>query len=365
MKDKEQESSTVKSDQGQGMCFGCGKKNPFGLRLKFKRDGNSVRTEYTPGEYYQSWPDIIHGGIVVTLLDEAMGHATLMRGNFGFLTASIQVNLKRPAYVNDRLVITGEVVKDKGRIQEVKGTVMRPDGTLVADGRAKQIILEGDHLEAVIWDMDGVLADTAPFHFQAWQEVFRERNIPYSKEVFRKNFGKRNDIIVRSIVGEDYPEDEIEAILTEKEGLFRAKAAGKIKPIPGAIELLNDLKEYGIKLALATSSPIENGQFVIRQLGIEDSFNAIVWGREVTEGKPSPQIFMLAATRLNINPVNCVVIEDAVAGVAAAKRADMKCLAVASNHPQEKLIEADCVVDSLERVSVADLAAIFYSIQKG
>jgi beta-phosphoglucomutase family hydrolase len=365
MKEKEQKSPAIKSDQGQGMCFGCGLKNPFGQHLKFKRDGNGVRTEYTPGEYYQSWPDIIHGGIVVTLLDEAMGHATLIHGNFGFLTASIQVNLKRPAYVDDRLIITGEVVKDRGRTQEVKGTVSLPDGTLVADGRAMQVILEGDHLEAVIWDMDGVIADTAPFHFHAWQEVFRKKNIPYSKEVFRQNFGKRNDIIVRSIVGEDYPEDEIEAILAEKEGLFRAKAAGNIKPIPGALELLNDLKEYGVKVALATSSPIENGQFVTRQLGIENSFEAIVWGREVTEGKPSPQIFMLAAARLNIDPVNCVVIEDAVAGVAAARRADMKCLAVANNHPKEKLGEADRVVDSLEYVSVADLAAIFYSMQKG
>jgi beta-phosphoglucomutase family hydrolase len=360
MKDKQ---SADKS--GQGLCFGCGQKNPFGLRLKFKRDGKGVRTEYTPGEYYQSWPDIIHGGITVTMLDEAMGHATLMNGNFGFLTASIHVNLKRPAYVNDRLIITGKVIKDKGRTVEVTGKISLPDGTLVADGRAVQVVLEGDRLEAVIWDMDGVIADTAPFHFQAWQEAFRKRNIPYSREVFQRNFGKRNDIIVRSIVGEDYPENEIEAILEEKEGLFRAKAVGSIKPIPGALELLDELKEYGVKVALATSSPIENGQFVTRQLGVEDKFDVTVWGREVTEGKPSPQIFMLAAARLNIDPANCVVIEDAVAGVAAAKRADMRCLAVANSHPGEKLIEADRVVDTLEYVSVADLAAIFYTLEKG
>ena len=363
MTDKKQAVSGLNA--GQGMCFGCGKKNPIGMCLKFSRDGNGVRTEYTPPEEYQSWPDIIHGGIVVTLLDEAMGHATLMNGNFGFLTASIQVNLRRPAYVNDALVVRAEVTRNGKRMLETEGTLTTSDGTPVADGKAVQVILKGNQLEAVIWDMDGVIADTAPFHFQAWDEVFRRRKIPYSREVFQRNFGKRNDIIVRSIVGEGYPESEMEAILVEKEGMFREKAAGNIKPFPGAIELIGELREYGVKEALATSSPIENGQFVTRQLGIENSFDAVVWGREVTEGKPSPQIFLLAAERLNVDPGNCVVIEDAVAGVAAARRAGMKCLAVANSHPEAKLGEADLVVDSLKHVSVADLASIFNSPKKG
>ena len=363
MTDKKQTPSGLSA--GQGMCFGCGKKNPIGMCLKFRRDGNGVRTEYTPRENYQSWPDIIHGGLVVTLLDEAMGHATLMSGNFGFLTASIQVNLRRPAYVNDALVVRAEVTRNGRRTLETEATLTTSDGTPVADGKAMQVILKGDQLKAVIWDMDGVIADTAPFHFQAWDEVFRRRNIPYSREVFQRNFGKRNDIIVRSIVGEGYPESEMEAILVEKEGMFREKAAGNIKPFPGAIELIDELREYGVKESLATSSPIENGQFVTRQLGIENGFDAVVWGREVKEGKPSPQIFLLAAERLGVDPGNCVVIEDAVAGVAAAKRAGMRCLAVANSHPEAKLGEADLVVDSLEHVSVADLASIFNAPQKG
>ncbi len=364
-KDKEKPQAISSANAGQGMCFGCGKRNPFGLRLKFHRDGKGVRTEFTPTGYYQAWTDITHGGIVTTMLDEAMGHAVLMSGYFGFLTASIQVNLKRPAYVDERLVISAEVVRNRGKTLEIEGKVSTTDGTLVANGKAVQVILEGDQLKAVIWDMDGVIADTAPFHFQAWQEVFRKRKIPYSREIFQQNFGKRNDVIVRSIVGEGYPESEMEAILVEKEGLFRAKAAGKLKPIPGAIELIDELKEYGVKVALGTSSPIENGQFVTRQLGIEDNFDAIVWGREVTEGKPSPQIFLLAAERLQVDPKHCVVIEDAVAGVAAAKRAGMKCLAVTNSHPEEKLAEADLVVDNLEYVSVADIAELFNMLKKG
>jgi beta-phosphoglucomutase family hydrolase len=364
-KEKKEKRAVSEANAGQGMCFGCGKRNPFGLRLKFKRDGTGVRTEFTPTGHYQAWTDITHGGIVTTMLDEAMGHAVLMSGCFGFLTASIQVNLKRPAYINERLVISAEVVRDRGKTLQVEGKITTTDGTLVADGKALQVIPEGDQLKAVIWDMDGVIADTAPFHFQAWQEVFRKRKIPYSREIFQQNFGRRNDVIIRSIAGESYSESEMEAILEEKEGLFRAKAAGKLKPIPGALGLIDELREYGVKVALGTSSPIENGQFVTRQLGIEDSFDAIVWGREVTEGKPSPQIFLLAAERLKVDPDNCAVIEDSVSGVTAAKRAGMKCLAVTSSHPGEKLAEADLVVDSLEYVSVADIAGLFDMLKKG
>ena len=363
MKEKNQLPSAASA--GQGMCFGCGKKNPLGLRLKFRRDGGGVRTEFTPGEYYQSWANIIHGGIITTVLDEAMGHATLMSGHFGFLTASIHVNLKRPACVNGKLIVNAEVVRDRGKKIEVAGSLSLPDGTLVAEGKAVQIILEGDQLKAVVWDMDGVIADTAPFHFQAWQEVFRKRKIPYSREVFQGNFGKRNDVIVRSIVGEGYPESELEAILATKEGLFRKKAAGNLRSFPGALELIDELKEYKVRIALATSSPIENGQFVLRQLGIEDRFDVTVWGREVVEGKPSPLIFLLAAERLDIDSKNCVVIEDSVSGVAAAKRAGMRCLAVTNSHPGEKLGDADLLADSLEDVSVADLAGIFNASKKG
>jgi len=153
MKEKNQLPSATSA--GQGMCFGCGKKNPFGLRLKFSRVGSGVRTEFTPGECYQSWPDIIHGGIIATILDEAMGYATLMSGNFGFLTASIQINLRRPAYVNSKLIVNAEVVGNQRRKLEVAGSLSLPDGTLVADGKAVQIIPGGDQLKAVIWDMDG------------------------------------------------------------------------------------------------------------------------------------------------------------------------------------------------------------------
>ena len=112
-------------------------------------------------------------------------------------------------------------------------------------------------------------------------------------------------------------------------------------------------------MAIASSAPMENIQLILRGLGIESYFQAIVWGREVTEGKPSPQAFLLAAEKLGVKPEDCLVIEDAVAGVSAAKRAGMKCIAVTTTNPREKLHEADLVVDSLAEVGADVVAGLF------
>jgi beta-phosphoglucomutase family hydrolase len=213
--------------------------------------------------------------------------------------------------------------------------------------------------KAVIWDMDGVIADTAPYHLKAWQGVFRKRGVNFTEEDFRRNFGQRNDTIIRNTLGEDISQSEIDVIASDKERNFRHRVRQNIKPLPGAIKLITSLKEHGFSVALASSAPMENIQLVIRGLGIESSFQAIVSGKEVTEGKPSPQVFLLAAERLGVEPKDCIVIEDAVAGVTAAKRAGMYCLAVTGTHPRHSLTEADLVVNTLEAVSTNALEGLF------
>ena len=215
--------------------------------------------------------------------------------------------------------------------------------------------------KAVIWDMDGVIADTAPFHFKAWQGVFNKRGTSFTEDDFRRNFGQRNDTIIRNILDKDILPSEIDAIATEKEKNFRQGARHNVKPLPGAVKLLKSLKEYGFSLALASSAPVANIQLVTRELGIENCFQAIVSGREVKEGKPSPQGFLLAAAKLGVKPENCLVIEDAIAGVRAAKRGGMHCLAVTNTNPKTSLAEADLVVDTLEAVSVNDLEKLINS----
>jgi len=219
--------------------------------------------------------------------------------------------------------------------------------------------------KAVIWDMDGVIADTAPYHFRAWQEVFQKRGVDFTEDDFRRKFGQRNDAIIRNTLGEDISQSEIDVIASDKEKNFRQRVRQNIKPLPGAIKLITSLKQHGFSMALASSAPMENIQLVTRGLGIESSFQAIVSGREVNEGKPSPQGFLLAAQKLGVEPKNCIVIEDAVAGVTAAKRAGMRCLAVANTHPRISLTEADLIVDTLEEVTMDDLEELLNPLGEG
>ena len=208
---------------------------------------------------------------------------------------------------------------------------------------------------AVIWDMDGVIADTAPYHFKAWQHVFQEMGIRFTEADFRRNFGQRNDTIIKNVLGKGIAQSEIDAIAGDKEENFRQMVGQNIKPLPGAIKLIKLLKQHVFSQALASSAPVENIQLILGSLGIKDCFNAIISGRAVKEGKPSPQGFLLAANQLGVVPESCIVIEDAVAGVTAAKRAGMHCLAVTNTHPRTRLKEADLVVDTLEAVGVNDL----------
>jgi beta-phosphoglucomutase family hydrolase len=210
-------------------------------------------------------------------------------------------------------------------------------------------------IAAVIWDMDGVLADTAPHHLLAWQETFAKRGIKFTEADFLRGFGVRNDAIIRNVLGEQISDEEIETIAREKEATFRRIIGKEVKPLPGALELLKALYKRGIKMAIASSTVMENIRLIIGSLGIEDCFQAVITGHDVTEGKPHPQVFIKAAQKLSAEPRYSIVFEDAMAGVKAAKSAGMYCVAVANTHPREKLKEADLIVDTLEEVSVKDL----------
>jgi beta-phosphoglucomutase family hydrolase len=216
-------------------------------------------------------------------------------------------------------------------------------------------------VKAVIWDMDGVIADTGPYHFRAWHKVFRERGVELTGKDFKKNFGKRNDTIIRNTLGDGTAATEIEAISRDKETTFRSLAENNLKPLPGVTVLIKALAEGGFKQALGSSAPIENIRLILKSIDIADAFQTIVSGEEVTEGKPGPQGFLLAARKLAIAPRDCVVIEDAVAGVTAAKRAGMRCVAVTNTHPRASLAEADLVVDTLEEVTPSVLEGLLNS----
>ncbi len=205
-------------------------------------------------------------------------------------------------------------------------------------------------MKALIWDLDGVIADTAPYHFAAWRELFRELGRDYTKRDFRGNFGRRNDDILSEMLG-NLSREELNSLSRRKEELFREKIKGRVKPLPGVLQLLEDASSHGFKMALVSSTPPENIKLILSSLSIERYFGCLVSDQDVRRGKPDPEGFLLAARKLGVPPDRCVVIEDAVAGVEAAKRAGMRCIAVTTTHPRERLTLADLVVDSLEVVS--------------
>ncbi len=215
------------------------------------------------------------------------------------------------------------------------------------------------HMEAVLWDMDGVIADTADYHYNAWREVIGERGMSLSKADFMKLFGRRHDTIVKFALGDNISPEELNKISERKQALYRRNVAQNIVPLPGAVALIKSLNRNHIKTAVASSAVPANIDVILQGLGIEKDFQAIVPGTEVAEGKPSPLVFQLAAKKLGVKPVNCVVIEDAIAGVAAAKRAGMKCVAVTNSHSRQSLKKADLIVDSLEKVDINMLNALF------
>jgi beta-phosphoglucomutase family hydrolase len=232
------------------------------------------------------------------------------------------------------------------------------DNTVIAEGNSLFYVWRRSK-RAILWDMDGVITDSSSFHSAAWQETFAKKKVNFTNEDFNKLFGTRNDFIIRNILGEGLTEEDIKTIVQEKESSFRAKAKGNIKPFPGVINILDSIKKGNFKLALVSSAPKENIDFATGELGIEGYFDCIVFGHEVAESKPSPQIYLLAAKKLGAEPKDCIVIEDSPYGIKAAKLAGMKCLAITNTHPREELNEADKVVDSLEEV---DLITLLYRV---
>jgi beta-phosphoglucomutase family hydrolase len=207
-------------------------------------------------------------------------------------------------------------------------------------------------VKAVLWDLDGVLVDSAPFHFQAWRELFASLGREFSEADFRRTFGLRNDAILHDILG-DLPPAEAKRLGARKEALFRRAALGNIAALPGALALLHLLRERGFKLALVSSTPCGNIDLILGSLGVEAAFDVIVAEEDVARGKPDPEGFLLAARRLRVPPEECVVIEDAPAGVEAAKRAGMRCVGVSRDRPRDGLAQADLVVEDLEAPALA------------
>lgn len=201
--------------------------------------------------------------------------------------------------------------------------------------------------QAALFDLDGVLVDSGPYHLQSWQELFREVRQEFTEAQFRRVFGLRSEAIVRRLLG-PLPAEEVRRLAARKEELYRAAIVGRIQGVPGAVDLVRRLEKEGLGLAVVTSTPRANVELILRSLGLADAFATIVNGEDVRQGKPDPEGFLLAAQRLGVAPAGCVVLEDAPAGIRAAKAAGMRSIGVATTRPAKMLREADLVIERLD-----------------
>ncbi len=199
----------------------------------------------------------------------------------------------------------------------------------------------------VLWDLDGVLVDTGEYHFQSWVEVLPDYGIPFSREFFRDTFGMNNAGILSLLLGDDLTPGLLEEISERKEQAFRRAVRGHVQPLPGVRDWLERLEEQGFRQAIASSAPPANIDTLVNELGVGEYFDAIVSGADLP-GKPEPALFLKVARRLDVRPERCVVVEDAVAGVEAARRAGMRCVAVTTTNPGTALEAADVVVERLD-----------------
>ncbi len=212
-------------------------------------------------------------------------------------------------------------------------------------------------VQAMIWDLDGVIIDSADEHRRAWQRLAREEGVTLTDADFWATFGKRNDDIFAILWGPLSPE-ELRRLADRKEAYFRELIRETAAPLPGAMELMQSLHEAGFSQALASSAPIENIQLISDVLGLERYLSVLVSGETVPRGKPAPDIFLKAATELGVEPARCLVIEDAVAGVEAAHAAGMRCISVAGNRDLPGLRKAELMVRSLVEVDVERVRAL-------
>jgi HAD superfamily hydrolase (TIGR01509 family) len=195
--------------------------------------------------------------------------------------------------------------------------------------------------------MDGVLIDTGEFHFQSWRAVLSEYDVPFSRKDFRDTFGMNNAGILSILLGDELTPELLADISHEKERRFRETVHGHAEPLPGVLDWLERLQVAGFRQAIASSAPQANIDTLVNEIGLRAYFDAIVSGVDLP-GKPEPDLFLQAARLLDVPPARCVVVEDAVAGVEAAVRAGMKCIAVTTTNPADRLVAADLVVDRLD-----------------
>lgn len=214
--------------------------------------------------------------------------------------------------------------------------------------------------KAIIFDMDGVICHTNPYHSIAFQEFFAKRGLYPTEEEFALHmYGKSNSYILSHFLGRKIEGQELLELEDEKESLFREIYKDKVDPIAGFMDFFNSLKADGLPTGVGTSAPLANLELIAGTLGIIDKMESILASEHVKRHKPDPEVYLKSADQLKVKPDACVVFEDSYSGVTAAKNAGMKVVGVLSSHNREELPVCDLYIHNFKELSIASLSALF------
>lgn len=195
---------------------------------------------------------------------------------------------------------------------------------------------------AAIFDLDGTLVDNMPWHAQAFDAFVTRHALPAMTMAMRRKIdGKRNAEIFPILFDRQMAPDEILALEAEKEGTYRELSTGELEPMRGVVRLIDRLEAHGIGVAVATSAPEANVRHTLAEVGLANRIPVIARGDQVPRGKPHPDVFLLAAKLIGVDPLACVAFEDAPLGVAAARNAGMRCIAITSTFEAEVFAQTD------------------------
>ncbi|WP_332877971.1 HAD family hydrolase [Massilia sp. S19_KUP03_FR1] len=216
-------------------------------------------------------------------------------------------------------------------------------------------------IRAFLFDMDGTIVDNMGFHTDSWVEFFKRRDRTIDRDAFfLATAGRHGREIIRDEMGAHLTEDEVVALNSEKEVVYRELYGPHLKTVAGFEALVLAARADGVKLAVATAAQTSNVTFTLDGLDIRKHFDAVVTAADVPRGKPHPDVFLEAARRVGALPENCIVFEDAPLGVEAARRAGMRCVVITTTLPASAFAAFDnviLIVDHFTDLSVADVFA--------
>lgn len=213
---------------------------------------------------------------------------------------------------------------------------------------------------AVIFDMDGVICHTNPYHSKAFRSFFAKRNLAPTDEDFAQHmFGKSNSYILSHFLKRVIAGEELLELENEKESLFREIYEPYIEPIEGIVDFIADLHSHDVKLGVATSAPRANLDLIVGKVRIQEKLGSILASENVTKHKPDPEVYLKSAANLGVTPDQCVVFEDSFSGVSAAINAGMRVVGVLSSHTIEELPPCNLYVANYNELSFDAIRGLF------